>query len=95
MCAGAVGVRRVGFAYATLPDHGRSGEDRFTVAWPEANDSMWYDLNTVSRPGYPLARLDCPIARRLQRRSAAASKRARVRRTASKQCLAPCRLTNR
>jgi uncharacterized protein (UPF0548 family) len=72
------GVRRVGFAYGTLPDHGASGEERFTVEWREADDSVWYDLYALSRPGHPLARLGYPLARRLQRRFAAASKRAMV-----------------
>ena len=27
------GVRRAGFAYGTLPDHGEIGEERFTIEW--------------------------------------------------------------
>jgi len=72
------GVRRSGFAYGTLPDHGVVGEERFTVEWCAADDSVWYDLYAVSRPGHPLARLGYPLARRLQRRFAEASKRAMV-----------------
>lgn len=72
------GVRRVGFAYGTLPDHGAVGEERFTVEWREADDSVWFDLYAVSRPGHPLACLGYPLARRLQRRFAAASKQAMV-----------------
>jgi uncharacterized protein (UPF0548 family) len=74
----AQGVRRVGFAYGTLRDHGAVGEERFTVEWREADDSVWYDLYAISRPRHPLARLGYPLARRLQRRFAAASKRAMV-----------------
>jgi uncharacterized protein (UPF0548 family) len=72
------GVRRVGFAYGTLPDHGEVGEERFTVQWNLADDSVWYDLYAFSRPGHPLARLGYPLARRLQRRFARDSKRAMV-----------------
>lgn len=72
------GVRRVGFAYGTLPDHGAVGEERFTVEWRAEDDSVWYDLYAVSRPGHPLARLGYPLARRLQRRFAAASKEVMV-----------------
>ncbi len=73
---GPGGVRRVGFAYGTLPDHGAVGEERFAVEWRRADDSVWYDLLAYSRPGHVLARLGRPLARRLQRRFAAGSKRA-------------------
>jgi uncharacterized protein (UPF0548 family) len=71
-------VRRVGFAYGTLPDHGEVGEERFMVEWNLADDSVWYDLYAFSRPGHLLARLGYPLARRLQRRFARDSKRAMV-----------------
>src|SRR4029453_2922893 len=44
--------RRFGFAYGTLPDHPERGEERFLVEWNEADDSVWYDLLAVSRPGH-------------------------------------------
>ena len=75
---GADEVRRFGFAYGTLPDHGAVGEERFMVEWRPADDSVWYDLYALSRPGHPLARLGYPLARGLQRRFARASKRAMV-----------------
>ena len=68
------GVRRVGLAYGTLPAHGAVGEERFAVEW--RRDGVWYDLYAFSRPAHPLARLGYPLVRRLQRRFAAASKRA-------------------
>ncbi len=71
-------ARRSGFAYGTLPDHGAIGEERFMVEWRPADDSVWYDLYALSRPGHPLARLGYPLARALQRRFARASKRAMV-----------------
>jgi uncharacterized protein (UPF0548 family) len=70
------GVRRLGFAYGTLPAHGAIGEERFSVEWHEVDDSVWYDLYAFSRPGSLLAWLGYPLARRLQRRFARASMRA-------------------
>ena len=72
------GARRAGFAYGTLQDHGAAGEERFTVEWHAADDSVWYDLYAISRPRHPLARLGYPFARRLQRRFARASKAAMI-----------------
>ncbi|QIN81757.1 DUF1990 family protein [Rubrobacter tropicus] len=71
-------VRRRGFAYGTLPEHGESGEERFTVEWHE-DGSIFYDLYAFSRPAHPLARLGRPFARGLQRRFARDSLRAMVR----------------
>jgi uncharacterized protein (UPF0548 family) len=67
--------RRFGFAYGTLPGHVERGEERFLVEWLE-NDEVWYDLRAFSRPRYWMVRLGKPIARRLQRRFARASKAA-------------------
>ena len=72
------GMRRVGFAYGTLPAHGEVGEERFTAEWHAADDSVWYDLYALSRPGHPLVRLAYPIARHLQRRFARDSKQAMI-----------------
>ncbi len=63
------GVRKRGFAYGTLPEHGESGEERFTVEW-HRDGSVFYDLYAFSRPNHPLARLGHPFARGLQRRFA-------------------------
>jgi len=71
-------LRRVGFAYGTLPAHGEIGEERFTIEWHAADDSVWYDLYALSRPGHPLVRLAYPIARLLQRRFARDSKQAMI-----------------
>jgi uncharacterized protein (UPF0548 family) len=71
-------VRRTGFAYGTLPEHGALGEERFSVEWHRADDSVWYDLYAFSRPAHALARLGYPLGRRLQRRFARASKQAMV-----------------
>lgn len=82
-------IRRFGFAYGTLPEHGALGEERFTVEWRRADDGVWYDLYAVSRPGHPLARLGYPLARALQRRFARASKRAMVAAAAPENSHAP------
>jgi uncharacterized protein (UPF0548 family) len=71
-------VTRFGFAYGTLPDHAEIGEERFSVEWNRADDSVWYDLRAFSRPGM-LAKLVYPLSRRLQLEFAAESKRAMVR----------------
>jgi uncharacterized protein (UPF0548 family) len=71
-------VRRWGFAYGTLPEHGAVGEERFAVEWHRADDGVWYDLLAYSRPRHALMRLGYPLARRLQRRFAQASKQAMV-----------------
>jgi uncharacterized protein (UPF0548 family) len=83
----ASGVRRVGFAYGTLPDHGEIGEERFAVEWCAVDDSVWYDLYAFSRPGSWLARVGSPLARRLQRRFARDSKAAMA--TAANACTPP------
>jgi uncharacterized protein (UPF0548 family) len=72
--------RRYGFAYGTLPDHPERGEERFLVEWSKADDSVWYDLLAVSRPGHWLARSGYFYARyeqaRFRRLSGAAMHRA-------------------
>ena len=69
-------IQRFGFAYGTLPDHAAIGEERFMVEWDQADNSVWYDILSFSRPRHVLARLGYPIFRRKQiqfgRESAAA-----------------------
>jgi uncharacterized protein (UPF0548 family) len=69
-------VRRFGFAYGTLPLHEERGEERFLIEWERADDSVWYDILTFSRPKSPLAKLGYPVARLLQKRFVRDSKRA-------------------
>jgi uncharacterized protein (UPF0548 family) len=71
-------IRRCGFAYGTLPEHGERDEERFTVEW-RRDDSVFYDLYAFSRPNHLLARIGHPLARRLQRRFARDSMRAMIR----------------
>jgi len=65
-----------GFAYGTLPGHVERGEERFTVQWNHADDSVWYDLLAFSRPNHWLTRLGYLYVRRLQKRFARASQQA-------------------
>jgi len=65
-----------GFAYGTLPDHAECGEERFTIEWHSADDSVWYDLLAFSRPKKFHARVGYPYARFLQKRFARESLRA-------------------
>jgi uncharacterized protein (UPF0548 family) len=66
----AAQMRRSGFAYGTLRGHGESGEETFIIEWHYADDSVWYDLRSFSRPGQLLTTLGYPIARALQKRFA-------------------------
>jgi uncharacterized protein (UPF0548 family) len=63
-------VERSGFAYGTVPEHAASGEERFSVEWNRADDSVWYDLLAFSRPHQLPARLGRPYVRVLQKRFA-------------------------
>lgn len=71
-------IERYGFAYGTLQEHAERGEERFMVEWDKRDDSVWYDIFAISKPG-PLARLGYPFARRLQKRFAEDSKEAMKR----------------
>lgn len=64
---------RYGFAYGTLPAHAERGEESFSVEWQPEDDSVWYVVVAVSRPG-PLAKLGYPYTRSLQKRFARDSK---------------------
>lgn len=71
-------LERYGFAYGTLAEHAERGEERFTVEWNQDDDSVWYDILALSKPG-PMARLGYPFVRRLQKRFARDSKEAMKR----------------
>lgn len=57
---------RFGFAYGTLRDHAEHGEERFMIEWDQRDDSVWYDILAVSKPGW-IARVGYWYARHLQR----------------------------
>ncbi|MEP7272396.1 MAG: DUF1990 domain-containing protein [Acidobacteriota bacterium] len=69
---------RYGFAYGTLPEHPERGEERFTVEWNTGDDSVWYEILAISKPG-PMAMLAYPYVRALQRRFARDSMKAMIR----------------
>jgi uncharacterized protein (UPF0548 family) len=78
----AAPIRKYGFAYGTLRDHGERGEERFTVEL-HPDESVWYDLYAFSRPS-ATARLAYPYTRSLQKRFASQSKMAMLRAASGK-----------
>ena len=71
-------LRRYGFAFGTLPGHVERGEERFTVEWDHADDSVSYEVFAFARPAHPLARAGQPFVRLVQRQFAADSLRSMV-----------------
>lgn len=71
-------LRKRGFAYGTLPDHAECGEERFTIEWDFADDSVWYDILAFSRPRQLHAKVGYPYARWLQKQFAQQSLRVMV-----------------
>lgn len=65
--------RRFAFGHTTLSGHQIAGEERFSVEWDRSDDSVWYEIYTLSRPATPLAALAAPLLRHYQRRFAAES----------------------
>ena len=61
-----------------MPGHVERGEERFTVEWDCADDSVSYEVFTFARPAHPLARAGQPFVRLVQRRFAADSLRSMV-----------------
>jgi uncharacterized protein (UPF0548 family) len=72
-------TERAGFAYGTLPAHAERGEERFSVEFHRADESVWYDLYAFSQPRHWLAQAGYPLARYLQKRFARDSKAAMQR----------------
>ena len=71
-------VKHYGFAFGTLPGHVERGEERFTVEWDRADNSVSYEVFAFARPAHPLARAGQPFVRLVQRRFAADSLRSMV-----------------
>jgi hypothetical protein len=69
-------LQRYGFAFGPLPAHVERGEERFTVEWHRAEDSVFYEVFAFARPAHPLGRVGLPFVRLVQRQFAAASLRA-------------------
>ncbi len=73
------GIEKFGFAYGTLTEHAERGEERFSVEYHKADESVWYDLYAFSQPNNILARMGYPAGRYLQKQFAIASKMAMQR----------------
>ncbi len=69
-------VEKFGFAFGTLPGHSEEGEERFTVEWNHADDSVWYELLSFARPHHILAKIGSPFVRLTQQRFAEDSQQA-------------------
>jgi uncharacterized protein (UPF0548 family) len=69
-------VKKYGFAYGTLPGHPETGEERFTIEWHDADNSVWYDLLAFSKPGNLLVTIGYPLTRALQKKFVKDSQRA-------------------
>ena len=61
---------RFGFAFGTLPGHSEEGEERFTIEWCHADDSVWFELLAFARPHHILAKIGFPFVRLFQRKFA-------------------------
>lgn len=72
-------IERYGFAYGTLTEHGECGEERFTVEFHRADETVWYDLYAFSNPQHVLAQIGYPLGRMLQKEFAQESKKAMTR----------------
>lgn len=59
-----------GFIYSTTPLHVERGEERFLLEFDPVSGEVWYELEAVSRPRNPLARLGFPVARAFQHKFA-------------------------
>jgi len=59
-------IRRLAFAYGTLPGHVESGEERFQIEW-HPDDSVWFEILAFSRPNHVLVYLAYPYVRRIQK----------------------------
>ncbi len=66
---------RFSFAYGTL-EHAQKGEERFSVEWNRADDSVWYDLFSFSKPSQWMTWIGFPVVRLLQAKFAMDSARA-------------------
>jgi uncharacterized protein (UPF0548 family) len=62
------GVEWFAFAIGTVRGHSERGEERFTVEWRRADDSVWFSIFAVATARHPLVWLGYPYMRLLQRR---------------------------
>jgi uncharacterized protein (UPF0548 family) len=72
-------IEKYGFAYGTLSEHGERGEERFSVEFHKADQTVWYDLYAFSQPNNFWAKVGYPFSRYLQKQFAIESKQAMQR----------------
>jgi uncharacterized protein (UPF0548 family) len=72
-------VERFCFAFGTLPEHSERGEERFTVEWHRADDSVWFEIYTFAEGRHPLVRATRPLLILMQRFFGRSSIRAMTR----------------
>lgn len=63
-------IEKYGFAFGTLPGHSETGEERFTVEWNRADDSVAYELLSFARARHIFARIGFPFVKIFQRKFA-------------------------
>ena len=51
-----------------MQGHTLAGEERFALEWDKSDDSVWYDVFTISRPAHPLSIITYPLVRYYQNR---------------------------
>ena len=61
-------TRRTSFTHKTLHGHQISGEEKFSVEWKKSDDSVWYEISTISKPATPIAILAAPLLRFYQQK---------------------------
>jgi uncharacterized protein (UPF0548 family) len=72
-------IEKFGFAFGTLPGHSEEGEERFTVEWRHADDSVWFELLAFARPHHVLAKIGFPFVGLFQRKFAEDAGRAMLK----------------
>lgn len=72
-------AERFTFATSTTGPHQLVGEERFSIEWHQRDNSVWYEIYTISKPATPLARLTYPLVRFHQRHFARQSLQAMVK----------------
>jgi len=72
-------IERFGFAFGTLPGHSEEGEERFTIEWRHADDSVWYELLSFARPHHILAKIGFPFVHLFQQKFAKDSQNAMLK----------------
>lgn len=61
---------RFGFIYLALPDHIERGKERFQIVHDHADDSVWFEIQAMSRPRHWLLKLAYPRTRQMQKKFA-------------------------